>query len=92
MQMTPFEMMLITSTLLELNPILQTLKIIKLKEARDVSIWTYTMIFMIGVMWLIYGIQIESLPLIIGNAIKIVASVSVVIVYLKYRKGYKSVQ
>jgi uncharacterized protein with PQ loop repeat len=87
MPVTPFEMMLITSTVLEFNPILQTIKIIKLKEAKDVSIWTYLMIFIIGVMWLVYSIQIESLPLIIGNAIKIFASLTVIVVYLRYRRG-----
>lgn len=92
MTITPFEMMLITSTILEFNPILQTMKIIKLKEAKDVSIWTYLMIFIIGVMWLVYSIQIESLPLIIGNAIKIFASVTVIFAYIKYRKGNKGVE
>ncbi|UFH58415.1 SemiSWEET family sugar transporter [Sulfurovum mangrovi] len=87
MTITPFEMMLITSTILEFNPILQTIKIIRLKEAKDVSIWTYVIIFAIGVMWLVYSIQIESLPLIIGNAIKIFASSTVIVVYLRYRRG-----
>ena len=87
MTITPFEMMLITSTILELNPVLQTIKIIKNKEARDVSIWTYVMILIIGVMWLVYSFQIESLPLIIGNGIKIFASVTVIVAYMRYRKG-----
>lgn len=87
MTITPFEMMLITSTILEFNPILQTIKIIKLKEAKDVSIWTYMIILAIGVMWLVYSIQIESLPLIIGNAIKIFASSTVVFAYLRYQKS-----
>lgn len=91
MTITPFEMMLITSTVLELNPILQTIKIIKHKEARDVSIWTYVMILAIGVMWLVYSFQIDSLPLIIGNAIKIFASVTVIIAYMKYRKGNEGI-
>ncbi|MDM5270870.1 SemiSWEET family transporter [Sulfurovum sp. zt1-1] len=91
MTITPFEMMLITSTILEFNPILQTIKIIKLKEAKDVSIWTYMIIFIIGVMWLVYSIQIDSLPLIIGNAIKIFASSTVIIVYMRYRKGRYSI-
>lgn len=78
--------MLIASTLLELNPLLQAMKIIKLKQAKDVSLWTYVMILTIDTMWLFYGIQIESLPLIIGNAIKLFASLIVVIVYLIYKE------
>lgn len=85
MQIGPLEMMLIASTLLELNPLLQTIKIIKLKQSTDVSLWTYVMILTIGLMWLFYGIKIESLPLIIGNAIKLVASLTVIIAYLAYK-------
>ncbi len=87
MNIGPFEIMLIASTLLELNPLLQALKIIKLKEARDVSLWTYIMILIIGTMWLFYGIQMKSLPLIIGNAIKLFASLIVIIVYFLYKKN-----
>lgn len=86
MKIGPLEIMLIASTLLELNPLLQAIKIIKLKQVKDVSLWTYAMILTIGAMWLFYGIKIESLPLIIGNVIKLFASLTVVIVYLKYKE------
>lgn len=86
MVIEPFETMLIISTLLELNPLLQAIKIIKLKQAKDVSLWTYVMILIIGTMWLFYGIKIESLPLIIGNAIKLFASLTVVIIYYLYKE------
>lgn len=85
MEIGPFEIMLITSTLLEFNPLLQTIKIIRLKQAKDVSLWTYVMILTIGIMWLIYGVKIQSLPLIIGNSIKLFASLTVVIAYLRYK-------
>jgi uncharacterized protein with PQ loop repeat len=42
------------------------------------------MVLVIGSMWLVYGIQINSLPLIIGNGIKLFASLAVTIAYLKY--------
>ncbi|NTU98498.1 hypothetical protein HGA64_00610 [Candidatus Falkowbacteria bacterium] len=86
MNIGPLEVMLIASTLLEFNPILQAIKIVKLKQSKDVSLWTYVMILIIGTMWLIYGIKINSLPLVIGNAIKLLASLSVVVVYLMYKK------
>lgn len=87
MEIGPFEIMLIASTLLEFNPLLQTIKIIRLKQAKDVSLWTYVMILTIGIMWLIYGIKIQSLPLIIGNSIKLFASLTVVIAYLRYKNS-----
>ncbi|OGY93982.1 MAG: hypothetical protein A2406_03600 [Candidatus Komeilibacteria bacterium RIFOXYC1_FULL_37_11] len=83
--------MLTTSTLLELNPLLQAKKIIKLKQAKSVSLWTYVMILTIGMMWLFYGIKIESLPLIIGNIIKLFASLSVLLVYFKYKESKSNI-
>ncbi len=86
MQIGPFEIMLIASTMLEFNPIIQAVKIIRLKEAKDVSMYTFLMILVIGIMWLIYGIKIQSLPLIIGNSIKLFSSLTVVIVYSIYKR------
>ena len=89
MELGPFEIMLIASTLLEFNPLLQSIKIIRLKKARDVSLWTYVIILIIGTMWLFYGIKINSLPLIMGNAIKLFASLSVVVIYFLYKNTTK---
>ena len=79
-----FEILLITTAILEFNPLLQSIKIIRLKEVRNVSVWTYVMIFVIGVLWLIYGFQIASLPLIVANIIKVLASLSVIIIYIVF--------
>ena len=86
MQLEWFQILLITTTLLELNPLLQTFKIIKTKEVKDVSVGTYIMIFAIGTVWFIYGIQLKDPPLIIGNTIKLVTSFSVIVVYFLCRK------
>lgn len=86
MQIGLFEIMLIASTILEFNPIIQAIKIIRLKEAKDVSVYTFFMILVIGGMWLVYGIKIQSLPLITGNAIKLFSSITVVIVYSIYKQ------
>ena len=86
MQLEWFQILLITTTLLELNPLLQTFKIIKTKEVKDVSVGTYLMIFAIGTIWFIYGIQLKDPPLIIGNTIKLIASFSVIVVYFLHQK------
>ena len=79
------EIILIATSVMEFNPLFQSLKIIRLKEAKDISVYTYVMIFSIGCLWLLYGFQIANIPLIVGNSIKLVASMSVIIVYFKYR-------
>ena len=86
MPLTSLEIILIISTILEFNPLLQSIKIIKLKEVKDVSVGTYVMIFSIGILWLVYGLQIGSLPLVIGNLVKLLASLSVIIIYFIYKK------
>lgn len=86
MQLEWFQILLIATTLLELNPLLQTLKIIKTKEVKDVSVGTYLMIFSLGTIWLIYGIQLRDPPIIIGNMIKLAASSSVIVVYFLCKK------
>jgi len=84
-QLTSLEYILIVSTILEFNPILQTLKAVKRKSVEDISLGTFLSIFVIGSMWLYYGITISNTPLIIGNAIKLLSSLTVLVIYFQYK-------
>ena len=84
MELGILEILLVTTAILEFNPLMQAIKMVKLKEVKDISVWTYVMIFIIGILWLIYGFNINSLPLIVGNSIKLIASFSVIIIYFIY--------
>jgi len=84
-QLTTLDYILIASTLLEFNPLFQTVKSIKTRSVKDLSLWTFLSILTIGTLWLFYGITIKSVPLIIGNAIKLLTSLTVVVIYLKYK-------
>jgi MtN3 and saliva related transmembrane protein len=86
MQLTPLEIILVTSTVLEFNPLFQAVKSVKTKSVKDVSLLTFLSILIIGSLWLCYGITINSLPLIIGNSIKLFTALSVVVIYFRYRK------
>ena len=89
MNFSLLEYILIISTLLEFNQLFQAIKSVKNKSVRDLSVWTFISIVTIGTLWLIYGITINNWPLIIGNAIKLLTALSVVIIYLKYKnKSY----
>jgi len=85
MHLTPLEYILIASTLLEFNPLFQAIKSVKTKSVQDLSLWTFLSIVVIGTLWLVYGLSIGSVPLIIGNAIKLFTSLLVVIIYFRYR-------
>jgi len=65
----------------------QLIKIIREKEAENLS---YLMLFvlLIGVGgWIWYGVLIEDLPIIITNAISFVINVLVIIFTLKYKNN-----
>lgn len=85
MDLTTLEMILIISTILEFNPLFQAVKSIKNKSVKDVSLLTFLSIVVIGSLWLYYGITISSIPLIIGNIIKLFTGLVVVVIYFKYR-------
>ena len=87
MQLTPLETILVVSTLLEFNPLFQAVKSIRTKKVNDLSVWTFLSIFIIGGLWLYYGITIASIPLIVGNTIKLFTALAVVCIYLKYRNS-----
>lgn len=85
MNLTPLEYILIVSTLLEFNPLFQAVKSVKNKSVKDLSLGTFLSIVVIGTLWLVYGISINSIPLIIGNGIKLLTALSVVVIYFKYK-------
>ena len=86
MHLTPLTYILLVSTLLEFNPLFQAIKSMRSKSVKDVSPLTFTAIFVVGALWLFYGITIQSLPIIVGNAIKLFTSLTVIVIYFKYRK------
>lgn len=86
MALTTLEYILIVSTLLEFNPLFQAFKSIKNKSVKDVSLFTFLSITLIGSLWLYYGITIQNVPLIIGNSIKLFTGFLVVLIYFRYKK------
>ena len=66
----------------------QLIKIIRTKSANDVSVFMFSFLLIGGGLWLIYGILIDSKPLILAN---IMASILVIFnLYYKYKYNNKS--
>ena len=63
----------------------QTIKIIKRKSSKDISLITYAILGTGAIVWLIYGITIKDLPLIISYTIGTISTVSVIVVYFIYK-------
>jgi len=85
MNLTSLEYILIVSTILKFNPLFQAVKSLRTKSVKDIAPLTFAAILVIGILWLIYGISISSVPLIVGNAIKLFTSLSVVIIYIIFK-------
>jgi MtN3 and saliva related transmembrane protein len=64
----------------------QTYQTIKTRETKAISLAMYVM-FTLGILlWLAYGILIESLPLIFSNSITFVMAATILVLKLKERQ------
>lgn len=63
----------------------QIIRIWKLKEARDISLYLPFMVSIGSVLWLIYGIMIKEMPVIIANSVSLLCALITVFVTIKYR-------
>jgi len=64
----------------------QAIKIIKTKETGGISLLMYLFLECGLFLWLIYGILIESFPLMLANGIALLLSSLILILKLRYSK------
>jgi MtN3 and saliva related transmembrane protein len=63
----------------------QIIRLVKLKESKDVSL-VMTMALCLGVLlWLLYGIAINNMPVIVANGVSFCVTATTVILVIKYR-------
>ena len=62
----------------------QVYRIFKRKSAKDISIITYSFLFIAGIIWVLYGFNIESFPLIITNLIGSLSILGVIVGWFLY--------
>ena len=63
----------------------QIIKILRTKHVRDISLMMYTVLTTGILLWLIYGIFLEEIPIILANAVAFILCLSVIIMKLAYR-------
>jgi MtN3 and saliva related transmembrane protein len=63
----------------------QIIRIWKLKEARDISLFMPLMVSIGAVLWLVYGIMIAEAPVIAANAVSLLVALTTLFVTIKYR-------
>lgn len=64
----------------------QAYKIFKRKSAKDISIITYSFLFVGAVIWIFYGIEIKEFPVIITNILGTINIGLVILGWFMYGK------
>jgi MtN3 and saliva related transmembrane protein len=62
----------------------QIYRIFKRKSAKDISIWTYLYMLLAGVIWILYGLNIQSFPIWVSNLIGSFAMIGVIVGWFLY--------
>jgi MtN3 and saliva related transmembrane protein len=70
-----------------LSSIPQIYKIYIRKSAADISIVTHVIIVIGALVWVLYGIEIDSFPLIISNLIGMITNLLILLGCIYYRKS-----
>ncbi|MCF7872468.1 hypothetical protein K9L97_05535 [Candidatus Woesearchaeota archaeon] len=62
----------------------QAYRIYTRKSAKDLSLITYSLLFMGALVWFLYGITILNYAVIVSNFVGLVATISVLFGWVKY--------
>lgn len=76
---------LLAATITTAGFVPQVYKIWKEKSTHDISLNMYLLLTLGLILWLAYGIAIESLPVILANGITLLLVLSIVVLKLKYK-------
>ena len=64
----------------------QVIKTYRSKQARDLSMWQLVLLTLGMLLWLIYGLSLNDLPLILANLFSIVCYSALIAMKLSYAK------
>ena len=64
----------------------QVWKIYRTKSGKDISARMFSLFSAGIVLWLIYGVLLQSVPLIVSNAVTLVLSLTIIGLKLRYRE------
>ena len=75
-----------TGTAMSCANLLQAHKIWKRRCSDDVSVHLFEVLFVGAGIWMLYGLSIGNYPIVIANAVGMIATGTVIALYLKYQK------
>jgi MtN3 and saliva related transmembrane protein len=79
----------ITGIFLGLGSLPQAIKIFKTKRAVDIAPLTYIIMVVGSSIWILYGIELKSLPIIIPNVLGVALGTIILIGWFLYGKSHK---
>ena len=62
----------------------QIYRIFKRKSAKDISIWTYLYMLAAGIIWILYGLKIQSYPIWVSNLIGTSTMIAIIVGWFLY--------
>ena len=65
----------------------QLVRVLRLRSAREISLPTFLLFSMGVLLWLIYGLETGSYPVIYSNIVTLVLSVSILVLKLRYDRS-----
>lgn len=72
------------AVLTAIAPVPQLIKAVKTRSTKDVSLSAFLFLFLLCILWTIYGFYIKDTPLIIGDFIGAVVCIAIVVLKLKF--------
>lgn len=67
----------------------QVIKVWKTRSATDISLWMF-LLFSLGVLlWLIYGIYLNAMPIIVANSVTLLLALSVLAMKVRFDRQLK---
>lgn len=76
----------ITGIAMGLGNFPQAIRIFRRKSAKDISIWTFSILFVGSVIWVLYGIEIGDFPIVISYLAGMIPIAAILVGWFMYGK------
>lgn len=63
----------------------QAVKAVKTKHTKDLSLGMYSVLTTGIILWLVYGIMVNDLPIILSNCITLILTLTILFLKIKYK-------
>jgi MtN3 and saliva related transmembrane protein len=79
----------ITGIFLGLGSLPQAIKIFQTKSAKDIAPSSYVIMVIGSFIWILYGLELKSLPIILPNILGVILGIVIFVGWLRYGKSLK---